>query len=266
MAKLATNMGFTGSIDNVTAYRMRGVEGIVLRKKGGPSAYTVKTAPKMAGTRRRNMEFGGRSTASKWIRYALHGLRPLAGFNISGPLTALLGKAQELDTAGRWGERHVLLSKAPWLLDGFSFNLTNGLDSIIRTPFAFTLSRDTLSARVEIPELIPGFNFLTREQYPLYRIVVQLGITPDLFYDRKQYHPSSRDYRINGAGLSVATPWCPTAKGSAASSLDIKHNFTPPDQSFSLLLGVGLCFGALRDLDVVKPVKGAGAAKILGAV
>lgn len=37
MAKIKHNPAFTGSPGTVSAYTMQGVEGIVLRRKGGPS-------------------------------------------------------------------------------------------------------------------------------------------------------------------------------------------------------------------------------------
>ena len=265
MAKLDGNFGFNGPLGNVSAYKMRGVEGIILRRKGGASKEKVKTSPGMKGTRKGNAEFGGRATAGKWIRRLLHRQTPMAGYNITGAINALMGPIQKLDTESVFGRRNVVLSKNPWLLEGFSLNKEQGFDTIIRNPLSWSISRDTLSARIELPALLPGINFLTQEKHPMYRIVATLGIAPDFFYHEqwKGYYPSSRAYQENDM-QTVETEWCPVLKGSPATTLNIQLPTPPPDQSFSLVLSIGLCFGEMRDASSIWQVKHTGAAKILG--
>ena len=50
---------FTGKLDMLSAYRMRGVDKIVVRRKGGPSREKIKTGASFANTRRTMSEFGG---------------------------------------------------------------------------------------------------------------------------------------------------------------------------------------------------------------
>ncbi len=52
MAKLEEDFQFTGRIGNLSSYKMRGVDGIVVRKKGGPSKEQFETSPKLQRTRR----------------------------------------------------------------------------------------------------------------------------------------------------------------------------------------------------------------------
>jgi hypothetical protein len=58
--------------------------------QGGPSKRMIKSHPSFELTRRNNKEFGGRSTASKWIRRFLYPLKPMSDYNISGPLNWFL--------------------------------------------------------------------------------------------------------------------------------------------------------------------------------
>ena len=262
MAKLAAGVSFTGRIGNLSAYKMRGVEGIVLRQKGGASKEKIKTSADFVRTRELNSEFGGRSRASKWLRGTLVHQRHIADFNLAGPLNALMKPVQALDTENNRGKRNIVLSKNPHLLEGFSLNRKTYLDSIIRSPLAWSISRETLSARIDIPALMPGFNFFTTEKYPLYTIVASLGIMPDLFYTGNGYKPSSLDYMLNNT-QAADTGWLPVLKGSPALSLAITLPKPPPDQSFSLVLAVGVRYGTMRDTGVAGPVNYVGAARIV---
>lgn len=264
MAKLDASFLFTGPIGNLSAYKMKGVDGIILRKKGGASKSKIKRSADFKNTRKVNKEFGGRATAGKWIRSVLDDQRPVADYNISGPINALMRPIQQLDTTGVFGKRHVLLSKNPSVLDGFSLNRKIPLDSVIRSPLLFSISRDTLSAHIDIPALMPGVNFYTKEKSPVYRLVASLGIVPDLFYIKQQYTPSGNKYKQHDV-TSVTTAWYPVVKGSPASTLDIQHTRIPANQSFSLLLAIGIRFGTIIDTNTIWPVKYAGSAKILAA-
>ena len=63
MAKLSGPLGFEGKLQDFSAYKMKGVGGIVLRMGWGPSKKDIKTKGNYVNTRRINAEFGGRSTS-----------------------------------------------------------------------------------------------------------------------------------------------------------------------------------------------------------
>src|SRR5688572_9751206 len=146
MAEMTPGFSLVGSISNLSAYKRRGSDKIIVRTKGGPSKEQINRKSTFANLRKRNKEFGGRSTACSWIRRALNPQLPLADYNIAGPLNALLRPVQELDTLSEQGKRNIFLSRQPHLLSGFSLNRTYTFDAIVRNPLAFALSRDTLSA------------------------------------------------------------------------------------------------------------------------
>ena len=265
MAKLGSNFDFIGSLGPISAYKMRGVEGIVVRKKGGASKEKVKNSPRMEGTRRGNSEFGGRATAGKWIRSVLFRQLQMADYNVTGAINSLMTPIQKLDTVHPLGQRDVAISKNPWLLEGFSLNKEKGFDSFIRNPLTWSVSREALSARIELPALLPGINLLATDKYPMFGIVASLGMVPDFFYSAHGFQPSSRDYSPNhGIMSTVDTGWFPTLQGSPAMPLELTLSTTPPDQSFSLLLSIGIRFGAMINANTVQQVKQVGAAKILG--
>ncbi len=262
MAKLSGSFGFTGKIGNASAYTMRGVDGIILRSPGGASKNKIKTSARFRKTRDENAEFGGRATAGKYFRLACSAQKSLADYNIAGPINALMRPIQQLDTTSRHGQRNVVLSKNPRLLEGFSFNRKNTFDSTIRNPLSYILSRDTLSARIDIPALVPGINFFAPDKYPFYSVQAVLGIAPDFFYKPLKYAPSSGDYMPAKTTLA-GTGWCPVQKGSEATTLELSITVPPPDQSFSLVLSIGVCYGIMLDATSVGQAKYAGCAKIL---
>jgi hypothetical protein len=263
MAKLNAPFSFTGPLGNISVYMMRGVDKPVVRQKGGPSKETVKNSPRLANTRKINDEFGGRATAAKWVTRHIFPLKQLADYNIVGPLNALLKPIQLLDTVHALGQRDVVLSKSPQLLSGFSLNRNNGFDSTVRNPLSFSLDRATLSAQVDIPALLPGINFWAPVRFPMYSIVVSVGVIPDLFYGANGYTPSSPDYKETGVG-TIYTDWYPVMKGSPALTLQVKYGREVPDDNYSVVLSIGIRYGVMQDATTIQQAKHAGAAKILG--
>lgn len=103
--------------------------------------------------------------------------KALADFNIAGPLNALMKPVQEMDTAGKWGQRNVLLSSGRHLLEGFSLNKNNPFDTLVRTPLKFDVNRLDVSASVSIPALMPLVNFFPASK-PYCSIIAVLGVVP----------------------------------------------------------------------------------------
>ena len=266
MAKLKGSFNFTGKLGNISVYKMWGVDEPVVRIAGGPTNEQIKTLPSCKRVRENNMEMGGCSTAAKWLKYAFWPQKALADYNITGQVNALMRSILYLDTESIRGQRNVLLTKNPRLMEGFSLNRKTTFDSVVRCPLAGTIDRNTLSAQVDIPALIPGINFFGLQSQAVYSIIVVLGIAPDVFYDKGRYHPNP-DYRANDCKIAESD-WYPVLKGSPATTLGIQLDSTPPDQSFSLVLSVGIRYGALRgnsiqDAGSVEQVKRRGCAKIL---
>ena len=263
MAKMQPGFPFTGTINGLSYYKMRGVEEIVVRQKGGPSGKRVKTDKAFANTRRNNAEFGGRSTASKWIMKMLFPMKALADNNIAGNINAMLIPIQELDTSGEWGSRSILFSANSQLLAGYSLNVKNQFDSIVRNPLAYELDRNDLKAIIHLPALLPGINFFVPWKYPLFSFQASLGIVPDLFYNNKDgiYKPQG-DYE-KFSSQTISTAWFPVSRGSAATVLELSYPHTPPDQSFAMLLSLGIRYGNPGDANNIGQIKYAGAAKVL---
>jgi hypothetical protein len=210
-------------------------------------------------------EFGGCSKMGKEVRFMLHPMKAMADYNFSGFINKALKAVQKLDGTSDLGRRAIALSKYPSLLTGFSLNKYTAFDSVVRTPVTYAIDREKRSARVNIPRLLRDINFFPNNKHTRFRVVVCLGIVPDFTFNpvKGKYEPPAwYDSRYDAE--TVYSPWYAALKGSPEATLNITADQVPPDESYSLMLTVGVQFGSPMEEDVVAPVKRAGAAKILG--
>ncbi|MBT1708586.1 hypothetical protein KK062_10135 [Fulvivirgaceae bacterium PWU5] len=260
-----TELKFSGSLGDFTAYKMRGTDKTVVRRKGGASKETIRTSRRFATARLWMTEFGGCSTMGKEVRFMMSPMKALADYNFSGFVNKALKQIQKLDGVSALGRRAIRLSQYPELLQGFSLNKYTTFDSMVRTAVTCTIDRATGSARINIPQLVRDINFFPNSQHPAYSIVVCLGVVPDFtFNSTTGKYAAPKWYDTMQGWNMVETPWYSSLKGSPAQTLDVVLNNTiPPDAGYSLQLTVGVQFGALHDNGMVKQVKRTGAAKIL---
>lgn len=285
MGQLNESFDFSGSVGKLSVYKMRGIEKPIVRRKGGPSKETVKNGKKFEVTRRNNSEFGGRAAMSKWILKALLFHKPLADYNIAGPINSLLKPIQEMDNDHEFGQRDLRLTRNPDILKGFSLNRNANFDAIVRTPVEYDFMPDS-SVLVTIPTLTPFVNFFPSEKYPWFAITLALGVVPDLFF-LKSGVPASSDYDsftdpmaksavlkysyvhpgyeyFNAAPCCVMTMWYPVKQGMPSTSLQLNLEEDLPNEDHTLILSVGFAYGYQEDAVKIRAVRYAGAAKILG--
>lgn len=260
MAKLPADF-LLANAGQLSIYTMKGSDKVILRRKGGASRKRIKTDPVFEKTRRINSEFGGRATCSKWIRRMLRLLNFIADYNITGPLNSLLKPIQELDTKSDYGERSVALSANPHLLEGFNLNRRSTFDSIVHNPVRYTLSKRKGHASVVIPAILPGHNFVAPGNFAMYRFIVLLGIIPDLFFTPDGYKTKG-DYE-NEWPEDAFTEWFPVQAGSPVITLELQLPQKPANSAYSVMLTIGVAFGAIRNGDI-EPIQYTGGAKILG--
>jgi hypothetical protein len=259
------DLNITGGLGDMSAYRMKGVDKIVVRRKGGAKRDKILNDPAFAMPRRYMSEFGGCSTMGKTVRRMMGIQKNLANYNISGPINALLKVVQKQDSISELGKRNICLSKFPGLLEGFSLNEKKTFDSMLRSTLTWSLSRETRSAHVDIPRLMPGVNFFIQNNHPMFSLVLTLGIVPDYFFNAGigEYQPN-KGYSMGSGAETVITEWLPVTKGMDPLTLEIAEVNTPPDNDHSLLLTIGIRFGAMYGGGIVEWVKDGGAAKVLG--
>jgi hypothetical protein len=256
---------FTGTLDQFSAYRMRGVDKIVVRRKGGPSAEKVKTSPSFKNTRHTMSEFGGCSRHGSYVRMAMLQIRHLSDYNFGSDINSILRRVQLRDGTGEWGRRSITLSEHTRMLEGFStMRKAPSFDSIVRTPVYYTMDRANRSARIEIPELMRDINYFPQNNHAMFRLTVTLGIVPDVAFDvpAKEYLPPAW-YDRGYYSKSISTMWNPSLEGMESTILDVAMDALPPDDRWTLMLSIGIEYGAFREYGEIKAVARVGAAKIL---
>lgn len=263
MAVLTSDIMFTGPLGNLSAYRMKGSDKIILRKKGGATKEKIRTSPKCEGIRKVNMEFGGRSQVTRLLRLAMHYVVPLADFNFTGHLHKILRPIQVMDPHSPPGKRNVHLTRSPGLLDGFSLNKFHTLDSVVRTPLTYSLDKGIRSATVTIPALMPGINFFPHPYHPMYSFVVVLGIVPDLDYvDEARRYKADEEYFVFRP-TAMESNWAHVKTRTDAFTLEVSTANVPPDANHTLILSVGIRYGTPDGDGKIQQVERAGSAKIL---
>ncbi|HEX6430359.1 MAG TPA: hypothetical protein VF008_21855 [Niastella sp.] len=260
MAQLDGMIQFTGSLQNLSAYKMRGSDKIILRKKGGPTKKQVKHSPNFEKTRRNNKEFGGRAQAAAIIKSNLHPLLFLADHNITGPLNALLKPIQAMDAESEWGRRNILLTKQPRLLEGFILNKRYLFDSIVRTPVTCSVQPERIL--IDIPALLPNINFIVPGNYSWYQFIAVAGQVPDMYYTEHGY--MTKDRNTYGWEFNH-TDWLPVNIPAPGGKLIIPG--MPPDKPADccIMVAIGISFGQMQG-DTIEPVKYIGGAKVLMVV
>ena len=264
MAKLTPNGSLIGKVGILSYYKMRGVEGTIVRTKGGPSKSKIKKSPNFEIVRKNNREFGARSTVSRNIMAALNPHKIVADHNIAGPVHSLLRKVQLMDDKSEVGKRNIQVSRMPQLFQGFSLNRKHPFDSIVRTPLQYHISGDDVSGVVEIPALLPGINFVCPFFNPMFRVSACLGMVGDhQFVGGRYYTPPICDGRNK---QQAQTAWFPVATGSAPQVLTMKLVVPPPDQHFILLLSMAIFLGNVASEGNIQQVPYVGAAKVLAVL
>ncbi len=266
MATLENGINFTGSLGNLSAYKMKGSDKIILRTKGGPTKNQIQKSPRFERTRLNNTEFAGAIKAMQNIRFALAQVSWLADYNFTPQLTGLCKSVQHLDPVNRRGERNVVLSRHHDLLEGFRLNRKHPLNSIITTPIGGSIDRATKTAVIKMPRLINGVNMILPWKFPVYRFIITLGTATDVVYDKKTGKYDMPGGVINDDRNSLHTAWYISGQPF------IPHSFELQLQSAAalrdeqvMILSIGIQMGAPDDRGEISAVTYAGSASILTA-
>ena len=260
MARLTTPFSFTGPLSGLSFYTRKDAAGTFVRGQSRISKERMHTDPAFANTRRSGAEAGGRSQAAKWIRQVLQPLEPMRDHNWQGTLTGSLMALQKRDTVSAYGERGVLLSQYGHLLEGFPLNRRTPWETLVRTPFSYTVDKDHQRAWVEMPALLEGVTFFPRTPHPYFRLVATLGVAPDLHYAAASYLPV---YRAGKHLPHVArTEWQGVKSGAPATVLELQLPYSMEYPAYALVLAVGVLFGTLDEWGEIKEVGYSGSGRI----
>ena len=261
MAKVSLDLPFTGSLGNCSVYKMRGVDKLIIRSKGGPDKNKIKTDPVFETLRYNNAEFSGCGKAASTIRMALYGLWHLADYNFSGSLTAIAKEIQKMDMEHNTGSRSIIISKHKDMLIGFNLNREHIFDQVVKHSPACSISRDTLSASVHFPAIFPKINISSPWNLGYYRFVTTMGIVPDMAKIDGAYVPVHNNLVFNQA--RDVSEWYETGQKAALRETHLSFDAsTIIDQSATIMVSVGIEFGKMVK-GMPEHVKYGGCARIL---
>jgi hypothetical protein len=263
MAKLTGDLGFTGSLGNISAFKPRNAKSFVLRTKGGPTAKQVKYDPAFENTRRNNDEFGGASTAAKALRDGLYPVKNMSGGSV-GYINSFTRALANMDTVSTWGKRAVRFSETRQYLEGFNLNQNLLLSTILRQPVTGQLDRATGQANLQLPALVTGINFKVPGQYKLYRFKVLLTVIPDFEHSlpvEPYYQPVQP---VTYPTECVSSDWYAAKENVDIQDFNLQlKNYTGLPDCHSLVLALAIEFGEPLSHRLVKTIEKTGAVQIL---
>ncbi|WP_343704334.1 hypothetical protein [Chitinophaga sp.] len=259
MAKLNGPFDFSGNLGNFSVYKMRGVDKLVVRRKGGPTKEQVNSSPTLARTRENNAEFRACTMLTKGIRSAVFLVNHLGDLRFTGALNSLGKQMQMLDKTSKRGERGISLSRHGSMLAGFDFNAEMPFDSLFRHPLTVNTNRRKGTATITIPGLIPGISLNLPWKAPFVRFLVSLGKAGDVRFNgttfqRVEVGTAHQQYRI--------TEWQHTGAASAPADVTLQLD-KGAGRGESLVLAIGIELGVTGRYGEIEPAARAGAAKIL---
>lgn len=260
MATLENGFEFTGRLGNFSAYRMKGSDKIIIRKKGGPSRKQVLKSKKFVRLRENMGEFRAVGKTANAIRSPLRHVWHLADYNFSSELSKLCKKIQLLDPIGDRGDRSIFLSQHGYMLAGFRLNLKHPFLGIVSGPVSCIFNRETKSALIQLPGLVKDFNLHLPWKQPLYRFTMALGLVPDVTLEKGEYNVHEDEW----ADTVLNTQWHVADETFRPQTHELKLDILGPlKDTQTLLFAIGIEMGVPTPYGNIEEVKYAGSACIL---
>ena len=265
MARLESPFPFIGTLGEVSVYKNRLTDKMIVRMKGGPSKHKIKTAASCRGIRDQNREFKGCGMANRNLFLAIHYVKDLKDFVVAGAFTRIVKAVQCMDLTHQKGQRDILFSTNRQFLEGFQLNRKNPFNTVFSHPVTAIIDRSIGKATVQIPEVLPGINFTNPWPYSTFRFIICIGaiydIVPDSYGDDYELkHPQGN------AGVEfVQTEWMATDSKAPGRSIELQLQpmvAAAIDDSTTIIVSIGIEFGA-QSFTEIKPVKHVGCAKFL---
>ncbi len=262
MARINNFTQLTGSMANVSMYTLQGHDQVIIRIKGGPNKYQIKTKPQFEKVRRNNSEWKGCTKMGSQIRGAFYVMNSLEDYPVTGALNAICKHIQKMDTDGEHGKRSVLLSKHKEMLLGFSFSRKQVLESVLRVPIESTIDRKLGKAQITIPTVNTDLYLYNFRKLPYYRVKACLGGVCDMHITEngKEYEHAPYNFCHREKGV-FESEWLPTTGIQPA--LQINLEFPMENGSIdingilrddtSLVLTLGVEFGKIGYGKVTEP-------------
>ena len=107
MAKANINIPINGKLGDYSAYKMKGVDHLVVRSKGGPSEHQMKNAPEFIRVRENMSEFAGLGKAAGKILNECYGVKQLSDYSLTGDIPKISKIIQKRDVEKKLNNRPI---------------------------------------------------------------------------------------------------------------------------------------------------------------
>lgn len=222
-------------------YQLKGVEGRILARKGGPTAEDIKTKPTYAELRKNQKEFGVASMMSKVLRNSLsEGMAEICETYVSGRLTAQFRNLASFEE-GQSGTRPLCLSKYGHTLNGFEFNTTAPYEEIFGAKYFVKSGSRKGQVILHFPAFVPEVTFKKPKGATNFKINARLVALSDYHYDavNKVYHAVNKD--LHGKYGSYQSPMLPILKIATepmTAQVSLDQSELPEEMALFLVMAV----------------------------
>ena len=212
MAKLKGLLNITGKLEDLSMYKMHGVDEIVVRRKGGPTKNMIKNSDSCIRIRENNTEFSTCSAMGREIRDNLQINTYSSDYSSSGKLNALMMQMLKKDEHHDRGMRGICLSQNREMLDGFDFGKNQSFNNVVKKLPEVVVEREQLKARIRIPETHGENHLYNFPGKSWMRYEIRFAIISDMQYNAEREKAVPVNELCHGIRAYYESEWIP-AKG-----------------------------------------------------
>ena len=261
----------TGSVGNISFYKIAGSDKVIMRTKGGPTKRRLKVGPEFELVRKHQKEWAACVLFSRSLRYALSNVYKFADFNVSPVWNGLGKNIMKADEEHVIGERSLMVSKFKSELESFQLNRNFTFNAVMGVIPQVSIDREALKGIAVIPKMNSEQCLLNIQKLPYFRLVVALGIISDLHSEinanRYNYLPELKN--ANGINKSTVTEWLSTRDYIEEMELTVelfpslKNDIT---DNTTFILSMGIEFGNVGFGGKIEAVKRACSGRIMKVI
>ncbi|MCZ6693510.1 MAG: hypothetical protein O6939_06365 [Bacteroidetes bacterium] len=187
-------------------YKLNGVEGQVVARKGGPTKSQIAKSSSYHSLRQNQKEFGVASMMAKMLRKSLPPvLSGICESYVSGKLTATFRKLAQKEK-GKTGTRPLLLSKHGRLLKGFEFNSSYPFKKIFRAKFLLKQGSSRGHFIFHFPSYVPEKQLIFPQGSTHYKLVGHLIAISDFECSAQEKGYLAKAPEFNGKFTTLNSP------------------------------------------------------------
>lgn len=222
-------------------YTIKGVDKLIVAKKGGPNKEQIQNDPNYAKLRSNQKEFAVASMMAKSLRESLSPtMSEICESYVSGRLTAKFRNLTSLEE-GQTGQRPMTLSKHGHLLNGFEFNSEHPYEQIFGANYFVKAGSRKGQVILHFPAFIPENTFTKPNEATNFKINARLVALSDYAFDSEEGVYLAKNKELHGKFGDYETNMLPLLKipiEPMTAMVGIDHADIPEDTACFLVMAV----------------------------